>query len=293
MKSRNRVIGAAALLSLAAVMPSHAAERWEEAASGAVAILPMPSEAKGIVGGSLYCSEQKWGLLFRLDAVPAVVPGSVQIGIDGQVLDFPAVMAAGALQVALPADILDLLKQGSRARVDAGELHAVFNLRNSGKVIEAIAPRCSAVDMSAYEAVALLELRPAVDDARRLFADEIALFREATNKEPTVAAAEIGLADGRRLLLGSLCGSTWYYGVSGCTLSGWAIAGAGGVWRQVYESDGAKLYLDRAAMRDGWPALVTLSGADETHWLWSGSVYAVEATHVASDEDAPPEPAAQ
>lgn len=289
---------AAAFLLLVAIAPVHAADRWEEAAGGAVAILPTPTEAKGILGGSLYCAEQKWGLLLRLAPDAAISGNSIRIGLQGEAQAFPATASAGTLQAALPAEMLEPLKEGSRMRVEAGDgaLHATFALRNSGKVIDAIAPRCSPVDMSAYEEVSLLELRPAVDEARKLFAEEMALFREATDKEPTVAASEIGLDDGKRLLFGALCGSTWYYGASGCTLSGWAITGPGGVWRQVYESDGGRLYLDRKTTHDGWPALVTLpavNGADKTEWLWSGSAYAVEATHVAADEDATPEAAAQ
>jgi len=300
VNSRKCLAGAVFLSLLLAAVPLHAADGWQEAAGGAVAILPAPTEAKGIVGGSLYCAEQKWGLLLRLAPGAPAGGDSVRISVQGEALDFPATASAGALQVALPADMLEPLKQGSRMKVavaaNPDALRATFALRNSGKVIEAIAPRCSQVDMSAYEAVSLLELRPAVDEARKLFAAEIALFREATKKEPVVAAAEIGLADGKRLLFGSLCGSTWYYGVSGCTLYGWAIGGTGEVWRQVYESDGATLYLDRKTTSDGWPALVTLAavnGADKTHWLWSGSAYAVEATHVAADEDAEPAAAAQ
>lgn len=272
------------------VAAAQAAERWQEAAGGAVAILPAPTEAKGIVGGSLYCVEQKWGFLLRTAEATDAVVRSVSIGIEGQVFELPAVAAAGTLQLAVATEFLDLLKQGNRMRVEAGDSHAIFSLGGSTKVIEAIAPRCSQVDMSAYEAVSLEELRPAVDEARDLFADEIALFRAATDKEPMVAATEIGLDDGKRLLFATLCGSTWYYGASGCTLSGWAASGADDGWAQVYATEGVQLYLDRRATRDGWPALVTLpaiNGVEASHWLWTGDAYAVEVTHIAADE-APP-----
>ena len=49
-----------------------ASDRWEEAGSGAVAILPPPQKAKGITSASLFCAEQRWSFFFR--AEPGLCP---------------------------------------------------------------------------------------------------------------------------------------------------------------------------------------------------------------------------
>lgn len=287
--------GAILLLALAAVNPSEAADRWEEAATGAVAILPAPSKARGITGGSLYCAEQKWGFLFRVEDSTGL-SGGAKMALDGDIIDAMAASAPGTLDVAIPLETIDLLKRGSRLRFDAGPeetgVHGVFNLRNSTKVIEAIAPRCSQIDMSAYEAVTLREDGPAVETALSLFSDEIKLFRRATGKQPTVAAVQIDLPETKRLLFGTLCGSTSYYGKSGCTLSGWASTNAGTDWQQAYSTEGLRLYLDDAGADGGWPKLATLpfvNGTEIGHWIWSGSTYETEDAHIAIEDDVAPD----
>jgi hypothetical protein len=283
--------GAVLLLAFAPLNAASAADRWEEAASGAVAILPAPSEAKGLTGGSLYCAEQKWSFLFRVED-STDLGGDARIGLEGEVFDVTAIAAPGTLDVAIPLEMIDLLKHGSRLRFEAGPkeagAHGTFSLRNSTKVIEAIAPRCSQIDMSAYQAVALLEDGPAVETARALFVDEIRLFRKATGKQPTVSAIQIDLVQSKRLLFGALCGSNSYYGASGCTLSGWASMNAGTDWQQVYSTEGLRLYLDEAGANDGWPKLATLpfvNGTEIGHWRWSGSGYEAEGTHIAVEGD--------
>ena len=153
---------------------------------------------------------------------------------------------------------------------------ATFNLRSSKLVIEAIAPRCSQIDMSAFEAVTLSESDPAVPAATELLADEIKLFREFTLKRPVVATTTLNIADGKRLLFASLCGSNNYFGNSGCSLTGYAADGADSVWRMVYETEGVHLYLDPKHANGGWPNIVTLpvvGGTEPTHWVWSGTGY--------------------
>src|SRR5690606_7022709 len=124
--------------------------------SGAVALLPKPQQAKGIVGGTLYCIEQRWSFLFRLDGeAPAATdprPAILTAGDDQFMLT--AALRNGALDVEVPFEILQPLRESARLGVvlgeGAGRLQANFTLKGSAAVIDAIAPRCSQVDMSAY-----------------------------------------------------------------------------------------------------------------------------------------------
>jgi hypothetical protein len=117
-------------------------------------------------------------------------------------------------------------------------------------------------------------------------AEEAALFLDATSKQPALAAASVKIASDAELVFASVCGSSRYYGQSGCTLSGFARQGPGGDWREVYNSEGMALYLDRKTSADGWPDLVTLAkggGAEPSHWSWNGLAYEIREPAVAKD----------
>jgi hypothetical protein len=276
---------------------AHASDRWEEAGSGAVAILPPPQAAKGIAGASLVCAEQRWSFLFRTEP-GAVVPGwrsPATLTAGGIVLESEAVEVGGSVSMALPADHLEALKRASRMAFAAtdGTVAAGFPLRGSRAVLDAVEPRCSQVDMSAYRRIALSETDPAVETAKALLAEEARLFRAETGKQPVHAAATVDLAGGGRLLFASLCGSTSYYGRSGCTLSGFASDGPGSEWRPVYGNEGVLLYIDPGVSSGGWPNLVTLppnGGSEPDHWAWNGQEYEnVEALVAGDGEIAPAE----
>jgi hypothetical protein len=248
-----------------------------------VAILPAPKPATGIVGGSLYCVEQRWAFLFRTASDTSLLPGTsgkakLSVGTDNLELD--AEIAPGAVTVSVPSEILLQLKEGTKLVVEVGTgadaPKASFNLRSSTLVIEAIAPRCSQIDMSAFEAVSLSESDAAVPAATGLLRDEIKLFREFTLKEPVVATTTLDIAADKRLMFASLCGSNNYFGNSGCSLTGYAAAGADSIWRVVYETEGVHLYLDPKHGNGGWPNIVTLpvvGGTEPTHWVWTGEAY--------------------
>ena len=162
----------------------------------------------------------------------------------------------------------------------AGEapLQAAFSLRGSKLAIEAAEPLCSKRDMSDYEAVALSPYSSYALEGRDLRKEEIALFRTATTAEPAVAAARSTDADGRSLTFVELCGSSWYYGASGCNVAIFARTGESAPWTLVYDAEGADLYLDRSALVDGWPGIIALprkGGGDEMRWTWGGSRYVV------------------
>jgi hypothetical protein len=278
-----------AALLLAGALPATASDRWEEAGSGAVAILPVPLKTTAITGGSLSCAEQRWS--FRLRVGPAVLfpnqAPDVVVSVDGS--EFPAKtgVSSGVATIAIPFEMVELLKAGNRLSFTFdSEPVAMFSLKGSRVVLDAVAPRCSAVDMSAFEDIALSETDPAIPTAAKLMADEAALFREATGKQPIFAAASVKVAPEAEMIVASLCGSNRYYGESGCTLSGFARQGSSGEWREVYNSEGVALYLDPKTSTGGWPNLVTLvqgGGAEPNHWMWTGLAYEIREPAIAKD----------
>ena len=154
-------------------------------------------------------------------------------------------------------------------------------------MIEAIAPRCSQIDMSAFQAVTLSQADAAVAAATGLLADEIRLFREFTMKEPVVATVTLDVDADKRLMFASLCGSIRYFGDSGCSLTGYALTGPESVWRMVYETEGMHIYTDPRHANGGWPNLVTLpviGGLEPTHWVWTGEQYELR-DQVSAEED--------
>ena len=262
-------------------MPALAADRWEEAGSGAVAILPLPKPATAITGGSFYCSEQRWAFLLRTAPDTAVAAGEkARISVGTEIFEADAAITPGAIRIAVPGEILLPLKEATKLGFEIGTAEdapkATFNLRSSKLVIEAIAPRCSQIDMSAFQAVTLSPADAAVAAATGLLAQEIKLFREFTLTEPVVATTTIDVDADKRLMFASLCGSIRYLGDSGCSLTGYALAGPESVWRMVYETEGVLLYTDPKHATGGWPNLVTLpviGGLEPTHWVWSGEQY--------------------
>jgi hypothetical protein len=285
----------AACACLLGIQPALAADRWQEAGSGAVAILPAPKPAAGITGGSFYCSQQRWALLFRLTPDAWLIPGTTakaRLAVAGQALELDAEITATTARVSVPPEMLLPLKEGTALTVELGEGEdapkATFSLRSSKLVIEAVAPRCSQIDMSAFERVSLSETDAAVPQATGLLADEIKLFREFTLKDPVVATKILEFADSKRLMFASLCGSTNYFGDSGCSLTGYAADGAESIWRIVYETQGLLLYTDPREARDGWPNLVTLpvvGGFEPTHWSWTEERYQLRDEALSEGDD--------
>jgi hypothetical protein len=276
---------------LAGTLSALAGDRWEEAGSGAVAILPVPLKATAITAGSLSCAEQRWSFRLRVEtnsAAPRQETDAV-VAVDGVDLPAKASLNPDAATIAIPFEMLELLKAGNRLSFAFdGARSTVFSLKGSRAALDAVAPRCSEVDMSAYQSVALSETDQAIGTAAKLMAEEAALFREATGKQPVLAAASVKIAPDAEMVFASLCGSDRYYGESGCTLSGFARQGASGDWREVYNSEGMALYLDPKTSADGWPDLVTLAqggGAEPSHWMWNGLAYELREPAIAKDAE--------
>ena len=286
-----RLLGAG-LIALAWSTGSASADgRWQEAALGAVVILPPPIVVSQVTGGSLVCAEQQWNLRLRVGGPADTAAGrkNVSLVIGEQKFSTRVGRSGSYLTIAVPQDALEPLKAGSRFSVTdpvGARRIAAFGLDGSRKAIEAVAPRCSPVDMSSYEAVIFSETDRGVEPARKLLEGEIKIFQAETKKLPTLAAAMIDLEASMKLVFVKLCGSNSYYGKSGCNLTGFASKGKTGQWEEVYNTDGMLLYTDPNALENGWPDLLTLpmsGGAEVNRWRWNGSGYAVIDPIVAED----------
>lgn len=256
---------------------------WQEAGSGAVAILPSPEKASGIAGASLFCTEQRWSFLFRLEpgamTSDTTMPGMLTAG--GARFAVEGLPKNGQLVVPLTMNMLEPIKASTRMTFEIGHkdtaLKAEFALTASRAAINAIAPRCSAVDMSVYERIVPTETDPVVAEARLLLAGEAKLFNEAVGYDPNVAAQKLELADGKTLLIASLCGSTFYYGESGCSIFGFVRRDPVENWHLAYDTEGVQLYFDSKARND-FPDLLTLpmtGAAEPSRWVWTGSAYEI------------------
>lgn len=274
------------------------ADRWLEAGSGAVALLPKPQSAKGIASASLYCIEQRWSFLFRLDGEAAAAPEAAAgvLTVGGEPFPVEAAARNGALDVEVPFEILQPLREAARMGVVFGEggkrREATFSLRGSRDTIDAIAPRCSQVDMSAFERIVLSPTDPAVAVARTLFAEEASLFRAWSGADPQLSAAAVELTEGKALLFAALCGSTSYYGLSGCTVAGFARAGADADWKLAYNTEGSLIHLDRSSQNGGFPTVVSLPMVGSTtpsYWVWTGEAYELREQVMAEQDEMPDE----
>lgn len=273
-----------------------AADRWEEAGSGAVAILPAPLKATVITGGSLHCSEQRWSLRLRTEGeIAPIAEGKTGIDIDGTAFDSVADIARDHASLRVPYEALELLRDGSRLNVrltgDPKKPDAVFALRGSRAVLDAIVPRCSQVDMSAYTAVSLTPDHPAVEPAKKLLDEWAKGYRAWSGKQPTYAATVLDVEPDKKLMFASICGSPTYFGASGCSLNGYASDSTGAEWRQVYETEGVLLHTDPKTSNGGWPNLATLpavNGTEASHWIWNGAEYELREL-LAAEQDEPAE----
>jgi hypothetical protein len=270
---------------------ARADERWQEAGSGAVAILPVPAKANFITGGSLVCAEQRWTLRLRTEPrQPSSPVARARLAIDEKLYPVLAEQARTVVTVPVSYEMIESLKAGAWLTVDLGvdeALSASFPLNNSRKIIDATWPRCSPIDMSAYEKIAISESDPALDIAQSLLAKEVKLFRAATTGTPRLAAARLDRGEGREMLFATVCGSSWYYGRSGCTLLGYLRGAPAEEWREVYNSEGFNLYFDPNASNGGWPDLLTLEaigGLEPMRWTWTGDRYELLDPRFAADE---------
>lgn len=276
-------IGLAAALAICGAA-AHA-QNWEPAASGSAAILPPPDRASGVVGASFACAGQRWSLLLRTGEAGAgrMVPGNGRVAIDGgQAFPGEAVRASGTIRLAVPNTAIAPIRAGLRLEIaiegEAGPAEALFSLRGSRRTIEAIEPLCSPREIEGFDIVAMSPTDRAVPAARAVRAAEIEAFKIATQSEPEVSARIETLPEGKALLFVRLCGSSWYFGRTGCNVASYARAMLLDDWRLVYDDEGGTIHLAQSPGADGWPDIVRVprgGGGEESLWAWNGSDYAL------------------
>lgn len=277
---------AACAFLAAGASPAAAQANWSAIEGEARATLPAPERGSPFTGGAIACDAQVWTLTLTAE------PGTTIGGADGTAVlsvprgDFPGRSAAvgDGVGITVPHEALEPMMASNwlTVRFEGGEGESRFSLRGSRRAITAVDGLCTPREMPLFNSVALTPFSSYLELARRLRAADIADFTLSTSAQPTLRAGMVEIdGPGKRLLFSELCGSTWYYGVSGCGLAGFApVADADPAtpegWRQVYESEGVFLYVDPKTSIGGWPVLVSLprkSGDEETRWLWSGGAY--------------------
>lgn len=285
---------AAALLASVGGTPSHAQtqDRWVAEEAEASAVLPAPRGEARVSGAVLSCAAQRWTL--RLDLAEGVkgANGGGALVVDGNSFDLTVEGKGSTLTMAVPRLAIASLKAGLRMEIELSDALAetigdiVYPLRGSRLAINAAQELCSPRDMSAYRAVTLTPYSSYLNLARTLREDDIAAFVTSTASQPKLDAA---MVEGeRRLFFTRLCGSSWYYGATGCNITGFAPDDSEAGWRQVYDTENVVLHTDPKSATEGWPDIVTLParGDDKGRiWRWTGTSYAF-------DRDLPDEPEA-
>lgn len=276
----------AALLPFAAPQAlAQGADRWAAHTFEARTILPAAQGATKVTAAALSCEAQRWRLELTLADGTAPATGEAVVEVDQRAFEAKAEIGDGGLTMALPRAAIEPLKDGIRMRLDfTGTLDeavgdAAFSLRGSRLAISAAQDRCSIRDMSAYTPVTFTPYTSYLNLARELRQDDIAGFRLSTTSQPELTAAMAEFDGGKRVLFTRLCGSSWYYGASGCNVTGFAPAAAGEGWQAVYDSENVHLHTDPDAVTDGWPDIVTLPARAHGPgliWRWDGKAYALK-----------------
>ena len=289
-KNLPRLAAAAALLASAPAL-AQTSERWAAHEFEASAILPAAQGETAVTQATLSCEAQRWRLHLGIEGDAALSGGDAVLEVDARSFAATAAPAGDGLALAVPRAAIEPLKAGLRLRIDlSGDLEAAvgdpqFHLRGSRVAISAAQERCSLRDMSAYTPVTFTPFTSYMKLARELRQGDIAGFRLSTASEPELVAAMAEFDGGRRVLFTRLCGSSWYYGASGCNITGFAPDEGGEGeeegkgWRVVYDTENVHLHTDPQAVTDGWPDIVTLparGGGAGLIWRWDGNAYALK-----------------
>ncbi len=260
-----------------------AQERWSVVEGEARIVLPGPGGTHKVKRAELVCAERIWSLAITLsEAAPAPADIVARLSVGSFGADGAGRVEGDALTIAVPEEALGPIKAGTRLGVSIadGDLLGApaFPLRGSRVAIDDAAARCSEPDMSAYQAVAFASGEDDLALARELRGTDIDAFRQSTASDARVAVGKVPLGADGNLVFIQLCGSSWYYGASGCSLTGHLREDEG--WRVVFESEGASLYIDPSSESRGFPGLVTLPAlsAGPIIWSWTGGAYRREST---------------
>jgi hypothetical protein len=270
---------------LAAAVPAAAQDAWVADEFEARITLPDPEPGSPVTGGTMSCAEQVWklSLATTIDAIVAGANGTAEIGLFLGTFPAPSKAVPAGIEITVPKEVLEPLKRGTRLVVgfDGGTDEVRFRLAGSRRAITAAEALCSQRRMPVANSVPLTPYSSYLLLAKALRESDIADFATSTAAEPRLRAGMVEIGGGRRLLFTELCGSTWYYGNSGCSLIGYAPADGKDPqtpegWRKVYDTEGVFLYVDPETSSGGWPDLLAYSATEAgepARWTWNGSEY--------------------
>ena len=289
--------GVAGISLLALIcLPVHAQtqSRWQAHEEEALATLPLPRDQQNVSAASLSCNAQKWTLRIDFAETPPGEGAEAAIRIDGMRFSADVERDGTALTIRVPREALEPLKAGLRLEVEYPSTaetteNLSFALRGSRIAITTVEERCSHRDMSAYQAVSFTPYSSYMELARELRAEDISAFIMATTAKPDVQVAMAEFGESRRILFTRLCGSSWYFGTTGCNITGYAPedapesqgsddASEPQLWRAVYDTENVHLFTDARSVHEGWRDVVTLpvrATEPSQIWRWDGARYAL------------------
>jgi hypothetical protein len=305
-------------LILAGSAHAQSPDRWVAEADEARATLPAATGEHSVTGAAMACAEQRWTLRLEVADPDVLEPGEATLTIGTQPpYEAAATVEDALLVLAVPAQAIEPIKAGLRLELAfEGPLAQTvgapsFPLRGSRLALQDVEEACSRPDMSAYDEVAFSRYSPHIALARTLRQDDIEAFTASTTLQAELTAAMVDFGSGRRVLFTRICGaSSWYFGLTGCNVTGFAeeredAAQEGAAenptdevdadtvgaaqpdnaapgeapaanWRIVYDSEGVLLHVDPLRAGREWPDLVTLplkGTAEMSRWRWEGGSY--------------------
>lgn len=286
--TKPRASSALLLLAAACVLAAPPAraqtgERWVADETQARATLPAPRGDTKVTGAALSCAAQRWRLDVAVAEGAAAGDGDAAIEVDARAFSLRRAPDGDGWAFVVPRAAIEPLKNGLRLTLsfpgEDGPGDAAFALRGSKLAISAAQARCTLRDMAGYTPVTFTPYSSYINLGRELRGDDIAAFRHSTASEPKLDVAMAEFDGGRRVLFTRLCGSSWYYGASGCNITGYAPQRGSEGWEAVYDTENVHLYTDPGSVTDGRPDLVTLAvrGAGSgLVWRWDGKGYALK-----------------
>lgn len=279
---------------LLAAEPAAAQTVWTAPEGLSYAMLPAPQQGTPVTGGVMLCDQQVWTLSLATEpgAEIADADGTATLIALGQRFTVQSSRGNSSIDLIVPYDALEPMKASSRLQIELGGDNEPirFALTGSRRAITAVEQNCSARQLPTENLIELEAASVYLELGRRLRAEDIRDFIISTNQLAELEVAMIEIEGNRRLFFVEICGSSWYYGVSGCNIAGFAHFSAAGSnpseidlegWEPVFESEGVHVYREPGQSNDGWPNLVTIPlkpGFPDKLWTWTGQRYAVEGT---------------
>ena len=291
---------------MSAAAPAHAADRWTAHNPESRATFSIGDHG-AVASGELSCKEQAWTMSLALTETLEAGEAEAELRIDGTPYSARARIDEKGVSLRVQRQLLEPLMGGLNLAISfKGDLRDKIDdfdvsLIGSRRAIRAAQAACSSLDMSDYEGIKFRSDAKGLALGRELRGADIEAFTYATTARPKVETARVDLEKDREIVFTRLCGSRWYYGASGCNITAFAQFPAEAVgesdqqeavWRAVYDSENAQLFIDPEAGIDGLPDIVsfpTRMDDDPKIWRWDGAHYRFKAVF-GEPEAVEPEP---